>query len=130
MASPASASWQLTLASVIGSSHLHDAMPNQDCARALQDDTAEVAAAAVADGAGSAPLSQRGATLTAEFMVQALLHLGRSSKLAAMDGSALHDWAIARLEAVRQQLLATGEPLSHFHCTLVATVRRSAAAAD
>lgn len=122
MASPASPSWQLTLASVVGPSHLHDAMPNQDCARALQDDAAEVLAAAVADGAGSAPRSQHGATLTAEFMAQSLLQLGRSPRLAAMDGAALHDWAIARLEAVRQQLLATGEPLSHFHCTLVACV--------
>ena len=122
MASQALPWWQLTLASVIGPSHVRDAMPNQDCASALQDDAAGVVAAAVADGAGSAPRSQQGAALTAEFVTHSLLQLGRSPRLAVMDGAALHDWAIARLEGVRQQLLATGEPLSHFHCTMVACV--------
>lgn len=115
-------SWQLTLASVIGQSHLQESLPNQDHACALQHEAANVVAAAVADGAGSAPRSLQGATLTADRFAQALLELSRSPRLAGMDAQALHDWAVARLEAVRQQLLATGAPLQHFHCTLVACV--------
>jgi len=114
--------WQLSLASVIGQSHLRESLPNQDHACALQDEAANVVAAAVADGAGSAPRALQGATLTADKFAQALLDLGRSPHLAGMDAQALHDWAVARLEAVRQQLLASGAPLHHFHCTLVACV--------
>lgn len=120
LASPAR--WQLTAASVTGRAHEKAGTPNQDSVEVLEDAEAQAIAAVVSDGAGSAPRSKEGSQATARTMAAALLLLARSRRLADMDAQHMHDWGLASLERLRQELRLLGDPLAQFHCTFVGMV--------
>lgn len=110
--------WRVVGASVVGPSHVHAGLPNQDAYAFEIVDGALIVV--VCDGAGSAASAEVGAGL----MARALLDSLRGASITAGVPPAL--WATAALRDARQRLeeeaARAGRPLSDYHTTVVAAV--------
>ena len=117
--------WRTAYASVIGTSHEKTDAPCQDAGRcrvvrAL--DGREVLVAAVADGAGSATLSQEGAALAVksfleEFGAVAAMH----SDLEDLDLRFVQEWVV-RLNAEIVEMAEAGRTSRDYACTFLGAV--------
>lgn len=127
------APWRYALASVVGTSHLRQALPCQDASTCQVVTTTAgdpVLVAAVADGAGSAERAEIGSHLACSVIRQA------ASELLAAGGS-VHDvtWDCAREWVAKFQsevsicATAEGRKPRDFACTLLAAVVGSDCAA-
>ena len=97
--------WRIATATAPGSSHLRDALPNQDAVacRLLEVGIGGIVVAAVADGAGSAPRSDEGSRIAADAAVAAIVD-GINRQPAAAFGERLAE-SLAR-DAVKQARIA------------------------
>jgi hypothetical protein len=117
--------WQLAVASAIGSSHREFGKPCQDAGRidVVVDALGGVCLiAAVADGAGSAALSEHGAQATCNALVAAVRRWWQDPARGFLDDSVLHfafDEAHAALELQAQ---VHDCPLRELACTALLTV--------
>ncbi len=116
----AATGWRVAAASVQGAAHLRAGAPCQDAHRWCALPGGRLVAA-VADGAGSAPLAETGARVAADAVV------GRVRDALAADGDAelaavLEDAFGAALEAVRAEAAARGVDASDLATTLAAAV--------
>ncbi|MDR6775692.1 PP2C family serine/threonine-protein phosphatase [Azospirillum sp. BE72] len=112
------APWRVVGASVVGPSHVHAGLPNQDAYAFEVVDGALIVV--VCDGAGSAASAEVGAGL----MVRALLDNLRGVSSTA--SAPLAVWVTAAVRDARQCLeeaaVRAGLPLSDYHTTVVAAV--------
>lgn len=105
--------WRVLGASVIGQAHSARGMPNQD-ALATASGPGGSLLLAVADGAGSAPLSDQGALLACQTAVAALAALDLEEPEAALRG------ALSKAsQAVHSQARRAGKPARDYACTLL-----------
>ena len=97
--------WRIATATAPGSSHLKDALPNQDAVacRLVEVGIGEIVVAAVADGAGSAPRSDEGSRTAVDAAVATIVD-GINRQPAAAFGERLAE-SLAR-DAVRQAKIA------------------------
>jgi hypothetical protein len=119
-AAVAAAGWRVAAASVQGAAHVRAGTPCQDAHRWCPLPGGRLVAA-VADGAGSAPLAETGARLAADTVVDrvrdALAADGDVDAAAALEGAFR-----AALEAVRAEAAARGVDPSDLATTLAAAV--------
>ena len=97
--------WRIATATAPGSSHLKDALPNQDAVacRLVEVGIGEIVVAAVADGAGSAPRSDEGSRTAVDAAVATIVD-GINRQPAAAFGERLAE-SLAR-DAVKQARIA------------------------
>ncbi|MDH3476221.1 MAG: protein phosphatase 2C domain-containing protein [Rhodospirillales bacterium] len=124
------AAWKVIGAAVRGPSHEQDGRPCQDAF--AHHAGAERLIAVVADGAGSARFSDRGARLLGETVVSALA--GHTETLEGLNGAVPESWqaavaaAVERTRATLAAAIAEASPcdppatLADFHATLVGAV--------
>jgi hypothetical protein len=117
-----SAPWRIALASAVGTSHERCGAPCQDSAALAEIDTATgpVLAAAVSDGAGSAPHSDLGSSLA----VNSLIALARSyfedgGALQELDRAHVCRWMRDIAEKIASTALASGHHPRDYSCTLL-----------
>ncbi len=114
--------WRVVGSSKPGTSHLRQGLPCQDAHYWVQ--SGDLLIAAVADGAGSAPLAEEGAQIAAQTAVDFLAMQSQGNSKA--DDSPWEDWLHSAFEAVRATLKDEAEKrsaeLSDFATTLIVAV--------
>ncbi len=117
--------WRIATATAPGSSHLRDALPNQDAVacRLVEVGIGEIIVAAVADGAGSAPRSDEGSRTAVDAAVATIVD-GINRQPAAAFGERLAE-SLAR-DAVKQARISVeryglrhGVPVRELASTLI-----------
>jgi hypothetical protein len=115
--------WLTARASVTGASHLQAGTECQDSNAIIVSENNKWLIAVVSDGAGSAARSKEGSELTVEVFSNALqsvaLELDKRPP-----GHWINDLVITKVIKVREELslLAGGDNLKDFHCTLLAVL--------
>ena len=114
----ADARWKIISASVTGTSHQASEQPCQDsnCHRVVED----VLVAVVADGAGSASLSQEGSTVASQAAVDKACEL-LSSEVKSPEEILVPAFSAA-VDAVKSRAESRKKPLRDFATTLIVTV--------
>ena len=130
--------WQLAAASVRGKLHAHRGLWREDAFAMtnIEAGNGVWSVAAVADGAGSSPLSRVGSQLACTTALKDLENsLGAMSELAEDQAAliaedlpqlrqALVNCGVAALDAIREQAQTRGKPLAAFAATLLVLARR------
>ncbi len=115
--------WKVLSQSVVGTSHQQQKLPCQD-AHFWQIWLGEVLVASVADGAGSAPLSQVGANIAVQKAVEAVCQ--NNALLSSRDREAwkmlLHEALEAALTSVKTEASKREVPLRDLASTLIIVV--------
>jgi serine/threonine protein phosphatase PrpC len=126
---PANSDWLAVAASSIGKSHLDTGLPNQD--RFFYQQAVGFSAAVVADGAGSAKLSEQGAQWFSQAVGEALVRLGQRLLSSPPNQENVFALIVDQLTCIREQLLsqlsdepalALGASLRDYHTTLTAVL--------
>ena len=131
--------WQLAAGSVRGKLHAHRGLWREDSFELANIETAGGvwSVIAVADGAGSAPLSRVGSRVACAAAIESLrAGLGQISDLSSDQKSladndlprvkaALVQSGVAALEAIGSEAQARGKPMTAFAATLLVLVRRA-----
>lgn len=131
--------WQIAAASVRGKLHAHRGLWREDSFAVADIEIANGvwSVVAVADGAGSSPLSRVGSQLACETALHDLARsLNAIDELAAEQAAliaedlprlreALVHSGVAALDAIREQAQLRGKPLAAFASTLLILVRRA-----
>lgn len=112
-------SWLLSEASVRGKGHIDNGLPNQDSVAVRTSADGAIVSAIVSDGAGSALRSAEGSKITAEFMVTWMLHIGEDVQSGILPLAQVRDRLMAGIIELRKLLIAKGDSIKDFHCTLV-----------
>lgn len=122
--SPSSGSWQIAGASSIGKSHLDSGLTNQDSF--FYQQTSDGSVAVVCDGAGSATMSQQGASYFSQAVGDFLLN--NASKIAnnfSKNKAEMADYITEALITIRQNLenqIPTEFDLKDYHSTVTAVL--------
>ena len=116
----APSAWQATAASVRGKSHADGGIPNQDSVVLEWVARADAWIAVVSDGAGTAARAEDGSREATRTIAAGLRNHAMSGARIGDDLPAFRAAIEASIGALRTSLLATGQPLSDFHCTFVA----------
>ncbi len=118
--------WRSAHASVIGTSHTKTGSPCQDacgCRVVRTEDGSEVLLAAVADGAGSASMSQEGAALAvSRFLDEYAAIATRASDLSSCDRDGMLQWLAnlnAEIDGIAQ---ASGLTARDYACTFLGAI--------
>lgn len=116
------AAWLVGAATVRGTGHEKQSLPNQDAFRLLRNEDATILAAVVSDGAGSAPRAEEGARTCAEIMAQRLFETGTAVSSGKLSPSVIRDRVLQAIIEVRTTLDPSGLHLKDFHHTLTGLV--------
>lgn len=117
--------WRYIFASVAGASHEKNDLPCQDVSacRVLADaDGAPVLVAVVADGAGSAPHSDVGASLACSLITSKATHFLQQSNLRGLTRDIIAEWLRAFRLQVRARAAARSLTARDFACTALAAI--------
>jgi len=115
--------WTVVRASVRGKAHIDNGTPNQDAEHVIVSPDCTRVAAAVCDGAGTAPRAEDGARHFASRICARLYELGEKvarREVGASNRNQLTDEVFGLVQAVRTELDPDGSHLAEYHCTLVA----------
>ena len=122
--SPSSVQWQIAGASSMGKSHLDSGLPNQDSF--FYQQTPDGSVAVVCDGAGSATMSQQGASYFSQAIGDFLLN--NASQIAnnfPKNKAVMADYITEALHTIRQNLenqVPTEFDLKDYHSTVTAVL--------
>ncbi len=119
--------WRTAYSSVVGTSHAASGTSCQDDGRCVVFRDAsgtEVLVSAVADGAGSASRSERGASLIVGSFIDAMgiAIVGDDGGLAFMDRAFVIRWLDDARSALTELALAEDHPIREYACTFIGAV--------
>ena len=125
--------WRTAYGSAPGTAHARTGTPCQDAGRCdvlLAVDGTEVLVASVADGAGSAARSERGAWLMVEAFQRAFGELAQGAPdLGGLDEAHARDWLAAMQAAIVRLAEAEGGDPAEYACTFLGAVVAAGCAA-
>lgn len=120
------AAWRTAYASVVGTSHAASGAPCQDAGRCEvveAHDGSEVLIAAVADGAGSAPHSEKGSRAAVDLFLATFEPLAAEDPtLACITREVMTAWFERLRDSLRADAEAEGQSLSDYACTFLGAV--------
>lgn len=125
--------WRIVLASVVGTSHIASGIPCQDHAtqKVISSQGGEpVLILVVSDGAGTAPNSDVGSSLSCRILVELVeTFFGSGRDVSAIDRTAAVDWVNRIATELESFALERGQLADDYACTLLAAIIGSRAAA-